>query len=53
MQQLNLESHYDVVIIGAGVAGLTSAALLAKSGLSVCVLEAGAIGGGYLQGFRR
>ena len=53
MQQLNLESHYDVVIIGAGVAGLTSAALLAKSGLTVCVLEAGAIGGGYLQGFRR
>lgn len=53
MQQLNLEESYDVVIIGAGVAGLTAAALLAKIGLSVCVLEAGAIGGGYLQGFRR
>lgn len=53
MQQLNLESFYDVVIIGAGVAGLTAAALLAKTGLSVCVLEAGAVGGGYLQGFRR
>jgi len=53
MQQLNLEESYDVVIIGAGVAGLTAAALLAKTGMSVCVLEAGAIGGGYLQGFRR
>lgn len=53
MQQLNLESSYDVVVIGAGVAGLTAASLLAKAGMSVCVLEAGAIGGGYLQGFRR
>ena len=53
MQQLNLEASYDVVIIGAGVAGLTAAALLAKTGMSVCVLEAGSVGGGYLQGFRR
>ncbi|RYG66200.1 FAD-dependent oxidoreductase, partial [bacterium] len=30
----------DVVVIGAGIAGLTSAALLAKSGLNVMVLEA-------------
>ena len=30
---------YDVVIIGSGVGGLTSATLLAKSGLKVLVLE--------------
>lgn len=53
MRQLNLEPAYDVVIIGAGVAGLTSAALLAEAGMSVCVLERAANGGGYLAGFRR
>lgn len=31
---------YDVIVIGAGAAGLTSAALLAKEGKSVLVLEA-------------
>ena len=30
---------YDVIIIGAGVGGLTSAALMAKKGLKVLVLE--------------
>ncbi|MBX7159283.1 MAG: NAD(P)/FAD-dependent oxidoreductase [Acidimicrobiia bacterium] len=33
------EETYDVVIIGAGHNGTTTAAYLAKSGLSVCVLE--------------
>jgi phytoene dehydrogenase-like protein len=33
------EERYDVVIIGAGHNGTTTAAYLAKSGLSVCVLE--------------
>jgi len=33
-------SRYDVIVIGAGAAGLVSAALLAKEGRSVCVLEA-------------
>ena len=30
---------YDVAIIGAGPAGSVAAALLNRSGLSVCVLE--------------
>jgi phytoene dehydrogenase-like protein len=33
-------SGYDVVVIGAGAAGLSAAALLGKEGRSVCVLEA-------------
>jgi len=30
---------YDVVVVGAGVGGLTVAALLAKHGMNVCLLE--------------
>lgn len=43
----------DVVVIGAGIGGLTSGALLAKAGLRVCVLESAEVPGGYLAGFRR
>ncbi len=45
--------EYDVIIIGAGISGLTSAALLSKAGLKVCVLERHYLIGGYLQGFGR
>lgn len=39
-------SGYDVVVVGSGVGGLTSAALLSKRGMSVLVLEqSGRIGG--------
>ena len=34
-------ARYDVIVIGAGAAGLSAAALLAKEGKSVCVVEAG------------
>lgn len=50
---MSLPSRCDVVVIGAGMGGLTSAALLAGAGLSVCVLEATSRPGGYLAGFRR
>ena len=40
------EERYDVVIIGAGHNGTTTAAYLAKCGLSVCVLEDRPEGGG-------
>jgi glycerol-3-phosphate dehydrogenase subunit B len=33
--------HYDAVVVGAGVAGLTAAARLAESGARVCVLARG------------
>ena len=48
-----LKKEYDVIIIGAGISGLTNAALLSKAGLSCCVLEKEPVIGGYLQGFRR
>ncbi len=53
MQQVQPKPHYDVAIIGAGVGGLTTAALLSKAGFSVCVLEKEPHPGGYLAGFRR
>jgi glycine/D-amino acid oxidase-like deaminating enzyme/nitrite reductase/ring-hydroxylating ferredoxin subunit len=36
----------DVVVIGAGISGLTTAYLLARAGQSVAVLDAGPMGGG-------
>src|SRR5580704_3762400 len=36
----------DVCIVGAGIAGLTAAYLLAKEGKSVVVLDEGPVGGG-------
>ncbi|MBZ4189389.1 phytoene desaturase family protein [Niabella beijingensis] len=50
---ISSKSNYDVVVIGAGVGGLTAASLLSKAGLSVCVLEKEPHAGGYLAGFCR
>src|SRR5687768_7589959 len=43
---LNKDTSADVVVIGAGIAGLTTAYLLAQEGKSVVVLDDGPIGGG-------
>lgn len=43
----------DVAVIGAGVGGLTAAALLSHAGLDVAVFEANAVPGGYLSTFTR
>lgn len=47
------QKEYDVIIIGGGISGLTSAALFSRFGLSVCLLEMDARPGGYIAGFRR
>lgn len=49
----SIPEQCDVVVIGAGIGGLTSAAILAKAGLDVCVLETANRPGGYLAGYRR
>ena len=42
---LQEDAHADVCIVGAGIAGITTAYLLAKQGKSVVVLDDGAVGG--------
>jgi prolycopene isomerase len=44
---------FDVVIIGAGLGGLSAAGYLAKAGKKVLVLEHHSVPGGYAQEFRR
>jgi glycine/D-amino acid oxidase-like deaminating enzyme/nitrite reductase/ring-hydroxylating ferredoxin subunit len=46
---LTQDAHADVCIVGAGIAGITTAYLLAKQGKSVVVLDDGAVGGGQTQ----
>src|SRR5204862_178981 len=38
--------EYEVVVIGAGIGGLTAAAVLAKRGVKVCLLERQSYAGG-------
>jgi glycine/D-amino acid oxidase-like deaminating enzyme/nitrite reductase/ring-hydroxylating ferredoxin subunit len=42
--------HWDVVVVGAGITGLTTALLLARAGKSVLVVEAREVGAGTTGG---
>ena len=44
-------SNYDVVVIGSGLGGLSAAAMCARYGYSVCVLESHSMPGGAAHGF--
>jgi glycine/D-amino acid oxidase-like deaminating enzyme/nitrite reductase/ring-hydroxylating ferredoxin subunit len=43
---LNRDANADVCVVGAGIAGLTTAYLLARDGASVVVIDAGSVGNG-------
>ena len=45
-QPLNQDLRVNVCIIGAGIAGMTTAYLLARAGRAVVVIDDGPIGGG-------
>src|SRR5262245_50392540 len=45
--------RYDVVVIGAGIGGLTAAALLARRGRSVLVVDQHSVAGGNATIFKR
>ena len=49
----NSELHADVLVIGAGIAGLTAAALLSKRGVKVCILEQNWLPGGCTSSYPR
>ena len=49
----NVKSHYDVVVIGSGLAGMTAANVLARQGRSVLLLEQHYKLGGMATWFRR
>ena len=44
---------YDIVVVGAGIAGLTSSAFLSKSGFSVLICEKEDKVGGLINSFNR
>lgn len=48
-----LAEHYDVLVIGSGMGGLTTAALLSDLGHKVCVLEQHYTAGGYTHSYER
>ncbi len=48
-----LETAYDAIVIGSGMGGLTTAALLSELGYKVCVLEQHYTAGGYTHSFER
>jgi len=47
------QERYDVIVIGAGIGGLSTAGLLAKAGRSVLLIERHDRPGGYAHGFKR
>jgi prolycopene isomerase len=47
-----MKSNYDVIIIGAGIGGLTCGALLAQEGMQVLVVEKDQAPGGFAQDFK-
>ena len=46
-------TDYDAIVIGSGIGGLTTAALLAKLGKRVCVLEQHYTAGGFTHSYER
>jgi phytoene desaturase len=48
-----MSEKFDVIVVGAGLGGLSAAGYLAKAGRQVLLLENNPVPGGYAQEFRR
>jgi all-trans-retinol 13,14-reductase len=48
-----LASKYDAIVVGSGMGGLTTAAMLSDLGWTVCVLEQHYTAGGYTHSYER
>ncbi|CAH0992083.1 4,4'-diapophytoene desaturase (4,4'-diapolycopene-forming) [Sinobacterium norvegicum] len=47
------DKHYDAIVVGSGMGGLTNAALLSLLGKKVCVLEQHYTAGGFTHAYER
>src|SRR5690606_29137661 len=52
-KQAKVEGKFDVIIIGSGIGGLTTAVFLAKAGKKVLMLERHYTAGGFTHMFKR
>ena len=52
-QRPQLNKNYDTIIIGSGMGGLSTAAILSKQGHKVLVLERHYTAGGFTHVFKR
>lgn len=52
-RRTNKEGPWDAVVVGSGMGGMTTAAMLAKMGMRVLVLEQHYVPGGFTHTFRR
>lgn len=48
-----IQDRYDVIVVGAGIGGITAAALLAKRGLKVLAIDQHFLPGGCVSHVRR
>jgi phytoene dehydrogenase-like protein len=53
LNESEIQSRYDAIILGAGIGGLVCGAFLAKSGKKVLIIEQHNIPGGYCTSFKR
>ena len=53
LNRSEIKSKYDVIVLGAGIAGLICGTFLAKQGKNVLIIEQHSIPGGYCTSFKR
>ncbi len=53
LSRIQLQKHYDTIVIGSGMGGLTTACFLAKAGQRVLILERHYTAGGFTHTFSR